>query len=574
MVEFNRTRQAGKTGGRGPLVLFLLLMLAALLARFWAGEKTYDWVGPTHIAAAGNHVYVHAGSELYRLSGAGELIDAAAPDRTGLADIPIDLRVLEDGSLLLAEQDPARIRICRVESWQCRPAATVFEYLVKRQFKIIPGGLENEWLLTDSEGDTLWRLAPGGGPLKGVPDGTLAGPNDLASDSAGNLWIADTDHRRIVELEPQDDGSFITGREHSTRNAIVAGNRHFPMMLARAADNRWWVVQAAEFSEDSAGVVIYHESEGPQEVIDLPAGAYPTDIAVLGDAMLITDMERFAVYSVNSRTMELNEFGDEAFLGHLRRIRDNKTYFERLGAACLAGVLIFAALMIAAAVHATPKDKRWSGPPAALDIENAPEHVPETRRIHWLEREPKMDRVVTWLERMGFILVVFLILGSFGIWVWAAMQAGPGADGEMAGELKQVGLVLLLGVAALAFIYPVIRLQLRHMKHRLGTDGKKLYMRLDDGRELSVEPQRLFYTNQAILHEKYTFPLRGGQQKPVYVAGEVEKWLAPLLRKATRLTPAQAMKYRWKNRDGVLLWSAVAGVALAVVVIVIETISP
>jgi hypothetical protein len=570
-VEANRNNDERTGSAKWLTVLFLLLMLAALAARFWAGEKTYDWVGPTHIAAGSENIYLHAGGELYRLTVTGDMNGVFSASESGLEDVPIDLRVMADGSLLLAEQEPARIRICQVDSWQCHPAATVLEYIVQRQFKVLPGLSENEWFITDSQGDTLWRLAPGGGPEKRVSDRTLAGPNDLAFDSAGNLWVADTDHRRILELKPQADGTFILGREHSTGNGIVTGNRHYPMMLALGADNRWWVVQAAEFSEGSAQVVIYHESNGPEEAIDLPAGAYPTDIAALGEYMLITDMQRFTVYAVNTRTLEVSEFGDGAFIDRLSQIRQNHVYFERLGTVCLAGVIIFAALMIAAAAYATPKNKRWTKPPASIDFDNAPESVPETRRIHWLERDPKINRAVTWLRRTGFFMIIFWILGSFAIWVWAATQAGPAADGELAAELNQLGLVLLLGSAALAFTIPIVWLQLRHMKNELGTDGKRLYMRLHDGRELSVEPQRLFYTGTAILHDQYTFPLQGGQQKSIYMPGEVEKWLVPLLRQATRLTAREAMKYRWNRHDSLLIWSFVTGIAMAVVVIVVKT---
>ena len=286
--------------------------------------------------------------------------------------------------------------------------------------------------------------------------------------------------------------------------------------------------------------------------------------------MLITDLQRFTVYAVNSSTMEVGEFGDEAFIDRLSQIRQRHVNFKRLGTACLAGVIIFAALMIAAAVSATPKNKRWTEPPAFIDFDNAPENVPQTRRIHWLERDPKMDRAFTWFGRIGFALIVFWILGSFAIWVWAATQAGPGADGELDAHLDRLGLILFLGTMALALVIPIVWLQLRHMKNELGTDGKRLYMRLHDGRELSVEPQRLFYTRAAILHDQYTFPLLGAQQKSVYIPGEVEKWLAPLLRQATRLNATEAMKYRWNRRDSVLIWSVVAGIVMAAVVIVVQ----
>jgi hypothetical protein len=40
------------------------------------------------------------------------------------------------------------------------------------------------------------------------------------------------------------------------------------------------------------------------------------------------------------------------------------------------------------------------------------------------------------------------------------------------------------------------------MKRKLGTDGKRLYIRLADGRELSVDPSQLAYTNRLILYRQ------------------------------------------------------------------------
>ena len=105
----------------GLAIGFLALLLAGLIGRFWASDKAYQFTGPTHIAAGAEHVYVFAAGEMYRLTLAGELLDVISPETTGLDDEPIDLRVLPDGQLLIAEQGPARIRLCEVDSWNCDP---------------------------------------------------------------------------------------------------------------------------------------------------------------------------------------------------------------------------------------------------------------------------------------------------------------------------------------------------------------------------------------------------------------------------------------------------------------------
>ncbi len=184
-----------------------------------------------------------------------------------------------------------------------------------------------------------------------------------------------------------------------------------------------------------------------------------------------------------------------------------------------------------------------------------------------------MDRSLKWLEQLGFILFILMITGALLIYLWARIQAGPNPGEELDAKLDDLGIILLFGGVILGLMIPVLRVSVRAMKHRLGTDGKRVYIRLSDGRELAVDPSQLAYTNRAILYRKYTLPLLGGKQQPIYVAGEVETWLAPLLRQARMLTPAQAMKHQWKNQDGLIWWSLAAAGAIAVVLIVITQLN-
>ena len=112
-------------------------------------------------------------------------------------------------------------------------------------------------LFTDAQGDSLWgRAGPDSEAKRLLPDNTLAGPNDLTFDSLGHLWIADTDHRRIVEFLPAADGGFEIGREHSTMNELTRDQRYYPIMLALGGDGNWWVTQAAGLLDRYVDLVV------------------------------------------------------------------------------------------------------------------------------------------------------------------------------------------------------------------------------------------------------------------------------------------------------------------------------
>ncbi len=532
----------------GLAIGFLALLLVGLAARFWASDKAYQFTGPTHITAGTEHVYLFAAGDLYRLSLAGELLDVISPEITALDDEPIDLRVLPDGQLLIAEQRPARIRLCDVDSWNCHPLGAAAASVIERQFKVLPGLSPGELLLTDAHGDTLWRLDnTGGEPQKLLPDGALAGPNGMAFDTSGRLWIADTDHRKIIELLPAENDGYLPGRQHSAVNRLTVGERFYPMLLAPTVDGRLWVIQAAEFSKPYSDIVVYDPEQGVQALIDLPDGAYPTAIVTLGDAVLVADLERFTVYRVQADTLLVGEFGDEPFRRAMGQIQERRAYYDRLGNWSLAAMILFAVLMIPAAIRATPKERRWTPAPAAFDFSNAPEQVPPTRGIHWLERDPKTEKTLKWLEHLVFILLILMIASSFALYAWVRIQAGPDPGVEQAAKLNELGITLLLSGLLGVLVLPVIHFSARAMKRKLGTDGKRLYIRLTDGRELSADPSQLAYTNRLILYRQYTLPLQGGKQQALYAPGEVDAWIAPLLRQSRKLTEMQALKQQLKS---------------------------
>jgi hypothetical protein len=129
-------------------------------------------------------------------------------------------------------------------------------------------------------------------------------------------------------------------------------------------------------------------------------------------------------------------------------------------------------------------------------------------------------------------------------------------------------LCLMLGGLMVVLLIPVIRLTNQAISRKLGTDGKRLFIRLEDGRELAVDPIEIAYTHQMIHYRKYTVPLQGGGHQPLYSPGEMDTWLAPLLRKARKISPLQAMKLQWEHRDDLLIWTLIATAAMGLLLII------
>ncbi len=553
---------------KGISLLFLALLLVSLALRFWANDRAWQKTGPTHLAADAGQVYLFAAGDLFHLNFAGELLARYPAEITGLDDDPIDLRLGNDGKLLIAEQRPALIRSCDTGTWECQQITTGVVDGLERQFKFLLDIYPYRLLMTDARGDTLWGLKKQGlTASRLLPDRTLAGPNDLALDRDGHLWVADTDHRRIIELLPTAQGGYEAGREHSSVNQLTQNKRHYPGMLTLAQDGKWWVTQAAEFSDGTGDLVVYDPDQGAVRRVDLAGSVFATDVATAGADILVTDLDQFTVYRINSSTYEVSIFGGAQFIAVMDGLKGRKQHYLWMSGLAMAAVLVFAALMIAAAIIATPRSKRWTEQPGLIDFEAAPAQTPKLSGIHWLKRTSSTERLIKWLEVTVFTTVIVMIAAELALYGWMLMQAGPNPGDDAQAKLNSLGLLLLtIGILSLAAI-PFVRNSLRPLKRKIGTDGRQLYIRLNDGRELVVPAPELAYTNRIIYYRQYSMPLQTGKRQNIYQEGEVETWLAPLLHQAEKLTPMQAFMHQWKYRDALLMWALAGSVVLGVLLI-------
>jgi hypothetical protein len=546
-------------------IIFSVLFLVSLAARFWTSDAAYDISGPTHIAGNDERLFLYLSGEVVQLSPEGKLVAHHGKDETGLSGHPIDLRLLADGGLLIAEQRPARVRICDTAAWICTEEAMGSLAAVERQLKVLPDESGSGWLVTDSRGDTLWALPLQGGEAEQLlAPGTLAGPNDMAFDEKGGLWIADTDHRRIVELRLSLEGLLEPGREHPTVNELTLGERWFPIMLAMDDEGNIWVTQATEFSDKYADVVIYHPEDGVSERVELPGAVFAADIVFSGNKMLVTDLETFQVFAIDTKTREVEVFGDPGLISLLTGLMAKRDRYLQVSRWSMAAIILFALLAITAASLASPKRRRWTQRPGAIDLDSAPEAAPLIKGIYWLERDPRMERTIKLMEPLAYVVIGLTVAGVMGLFAWLVVQAGEVGDAELQEKVKQIGLILVLTSLVMAGLVLIVRLSLRAMKRRLGTDGRNLHIRLNSGREIAVPPENLAFNGMAILYRQYSLPLQTGKRQNIYRAGEVETYLVPLLRNVSKLNAWQSLRHQWKHRDAVLVWMAIYISATAV----------
>ena len=214
---------------------------------------------------------------------------------------------------------------------------------------------------------------------------------------------------------------------------------------------------------------------------------------------------------------------------------------------------------------------RWTVKSGVIDLEAAPQAVPEIRGVYWLPRNPKIDRALKLLKIAGSLLIIVMLAGGLVMYGWVRMQAGVNPDEELQEQLNLLGFVFLLSGLLLTSLFPLIWQSIKAMEHRLGTDGKQLYIRLNDGREIRARPVELAFTDRAIFYQKYFMPLQTGKGQNLYAEGELQTWIFPLLRQGEKLNPWEGLRHQWKNRDASVSWSLISILALGLLLLVLAS---
>jgi hypothetical protein len=208
---------------------------------------------------------------------------------------------------------------------------------------------------------------------------------------------------------------------------------------------------------------------------------------------------------VDSASYRVSPFGDENFLAQMNALKERQLRYMRLSSLAMAGVLLFGILAVVAAILSTPRHKRWTRPTGLFDPNTVGETIPPVNGVHWLQRNPALERSLKWVELILFVIVIVMIAGGLGLYGWVLMQAGADPGDDLQARLDELGLMLLVGGLLLAATVPLLRYATRGLKHRLGTDGRQLFIQLSDGRELVVPPAELAYTHQVIFYRQHSF---------------------------------------------------------------------
>lgn len=223
----------------------------------------------------------------------GQLTGQQRLDTLGLDTPLMDLQLLPNQVLLAAETNTKRIRRCARGENRCTTLADL-SWLVGRFFKFHFDPDTERLFVAGTHSNQLWELKP---PYDArqvrVYCSQLSSPNEIWFSNEGRLWVTDTDHHRVIELEDAEPVAIETGFELPGETHLTS--KTFPLDFAGSGQGNWWVLLAGATYLD-ADLIEYAPDGTPLRRIMLPDGSVPIAVEALSDGVLVADLKGFALY--------------------------------------------------------------------------------------------------------------------------------------------------------------------------------------------------------------------------------------------------------------------------------------
>lgn len=508
----------------------MLGFLAGLGLRLIGSEKATHYIGPDHMTASAESVYVHANGHLFVTTHSGDTVQHLAPDVLQLKGDVSDMRMMPDGRLLIAERQPARIVLCDTGTWACEDSRLVLEQTFSNQFKVWPAADGTTLYATDSTRDgALYRLDLASGNIKPILQNELSYANDIQVDDDGVLWIADSGNRRIVHIRLDGDRAMITGFPFSARNQASFENRTWPMMLQALANGEWAVTQPTARG-GTADILIYRDAQTPEVRLPLASHLDPTDLTIANGWLLASDIEGFSLYTLDPVSGDHAAWGDTEINSWLQQQKQQRDTYAGWTTGGMALMILCAPLMLVAGYLGTAKNRRnqafnLQGP--AL-LEPSPAEVPPLSSVYWLKREPKMDRLFRFLVPALLVLIfaTLALLGA-GLYLFSGRLE--------ADRMDDMVMLTLFTSAVLVGLVPMVYLNIGVVRGQLGTDGQNIHVRYPNGRQYSAPANKIAYTRFLLRFGRHTVSVGTRAKQALYQPGEVETYIAPLLKHGKKI---------------------------------------
>lgn len=384
----------------------------------------------------------------------------------------------------------------------------------------------DEVYIADTTRHVLRKYSSDGIALAG-PMGGFKFPNQVLM-FGDKLYVADTNNHEVRVVDPHT-ASFgqELGRKNVAPELATAARQTWPGHFARVGDG-WWV-NNMRTGMNQGGIYLFDENWRLIRKLDLPDGADPMALLVVGDEVWISDWynDKVRRFSTAGKPLaDLDSAGLDAVLALARAERSKFRMVGYSGIALILFVLGGLAVRGFAVGMSTESDK------STRNDRSARTEPPEP--VLNLQPDSKLLARTTLGLRL-FVLMLVLLVGLIGYIIMFSAKPEVG----YAFILPSIGLLLIV-----VLIHWVSR---SNLGTAIRVDGKLVTLRDYLGRESTCPIQDVYYDDTVVATQDALVFL-GRPLASVYNRKELKEKLFPRLAEAQKVSPLQMQKILIQHR--------------------------
>jgi hypothetical protein len=562
--------------GRSLLAAMIIVVFSmlALGLYMWAGAQRAGLPGYGFMQQDGHYLAVNFGSHIVWLDDAG-----AERRAVDLADFGVnavgDFSFFADGDLLLYHRaEPLgvldnvaaflRLRAsrqsgasradgfyrCELELERCHRLAQSRQYPA-RSFRLQLEPDTDIIYLADTADHTLYKLGPEGRELASHSQG-FKFPNQLLWHD-GNLWLADTNHHRVVQV---NTGTERFGEPLQAFTTRLGGHR-FPHQLS-AAHNGLWVL-LGDSAMANGRLQRYSWQGEPLGTLALAQLPDPLAIVYWRERLWVNDFTEPVLRRVEPQTGVSEPVVSATLTELAAQVLADRRDYRRLEWWAV-GLFLLTLLGGFAAAWRLEKEQTKSAFKRA--VKPQPQVRPEgpieptgQREILWLTS--RIKRRHWWLARSGWVMAAAMLLLT--ALCYPSLAQSPSIIWICIGTSL---FLLLAGFMATHLLASIAG-------SKLGVIGESLVLVTAKGERTVARAEALRYSDQFIIADDVAIAL-GNPKLRFWHEAELKRWVYPRLYAAQKLTPWQQSQYLWRLRHPQMVWPLVLGGVLLLAVVTLE----
>ena len=550
-----------------PLVAALVIIgaIAAIATWMWGSGEAKAIGGPAQLVVDGNgHLYVQIRNSLLEHDADGNFVREHDLRNIGVDMLLGGLGFFSNGDLLVRRGPDTRSFLDNLRAYQRKanedslspdaPETGLYRcQLASRECSVFGGEAidfkaaygvyidreTDEVYVSDTTRHLLRKYAADGSVLAGPVSG-FRFPNGMIIED-GRLMLADTNHHRVVALDPATD-AFADELDSIdvVPGAAQRAGHTWPNDVARVGDD-WWV-NNMQTGMDYGGIYVFDENWRFKRRVPLPEGADPIDIEPVGDAVFVSDWYNDTVWRVDPLTFDVAPLESSGFAEFIAASEEQRRQYRMiawLGIALFAFIIV--ALLVKAILTRSPDES------AAQKRERTAPGLDFPEEMVWLSPDPKKVRRFRLFGKLVVILLIVLVLGLAYLLLFD----------ERSQAYYSLAWLVAGVVAAYLFIGWVSYV---NMHTAIGLSGRNITLRNYRGRERTFPLTDVLYDGSMIVAGDMAVFL-GQPVAPLYEQQKVMEHLYPRLALARSISVwrMQVLLVRLRHPQGALMLLLFAG---------------